>query len=254
LGVNEEKIEVWQGMLAKMPPYLIGPDGAVKEWLTPALDDRHSHRHASHLYPLYYGVPEEIAESPELIAGFKRIIEIKLDAHWRNNSSGFMSFGLVQLGQAATSLGEAELAYQCLKHLVNRYWLNNLASMHNHKSLFNMDISGGLPAVIIQMLVASEPGEVRLLPALPAVWPSGAIEGVLCRGQVEVQRLAWDGQRLKVVLVSGKTQTLKLTCPKPIRSIRIQGESAQVGETQDALRGLLRLPEGESVSLDIVLD
>ena len=55
-----------------------------------------------------------------------------------------MSFGLVQLGQAAASLGEGELAYECLVHLVNRFWLNNLASMHNHKSLFNMDISGGI--------------------------------------------------------------------------------------------------------------
>ena len=63
-----------------------------------------------------------------------------------------MSFGVVQLGQAATSLGESEMAYKCLIPLVNRYWLNNLASMHNHKSLFNMDISGGMPAVIIKML------------------------------------------------------------------------------------------------------
>ena len=66
-----------------------------------------------------------------------------------------------------TSLGEGELAYHCLTHLVNRFWLNNLASMHNHRSLLNMDISGGMPAVIIKMLVASEPGRVQLLPALP---------------------------------------------------------------------------------------
>ncbi|MEE8450634.1 MAG: glycoside hydrolase N-terminal domain-containing protein, partial [Thermoguttaceae bacterium] len=123
LGVNEEKIPVWQAMLDKMPPYMIGEDGAVKEWLTPKLEDRHGHRHASHLYPLYDGLPEEIAESPELRDAFKRLIEIKLERHWQNNSSGFMSFGIVQLGQASTSLGEPEMAYRCLVHLVNRYWL-----------------------------------------------------------------------------------------------------------------------------------
>ena len=57
------------------------------------------------------------------------------EKHWKNNQVGFMSFGLVQLGQAATSLGEGELAYHCLKHLANRFWLNNMASMHNHRAL-----------------------------------------------------------------------------------------------------------------------
>ena len=90
------------------------------------------------------------------------------------------AFGLVQLGQAATSLGEGELAYHCLTHLVNRFWLNNLASMHNHRSLFNMDISGGMPAVIIKMLVASDVGRIQVLPALPAAWPSGPGTGSSC--------------------------------------------------------------------------
>ncbi len=77
---------------------------------------------------------------------------------------------------------------------MNRFWLNNLASMHNHRSLFNMDISGGMPAVIIKMLVASDPGRIQLLPALPAAWPSGTIEGVLCRGAIEIKSLQWDGK------------------------------------------------------------
>ncbi|GAG02180.1 unnamed protein product, partial [marine sediment metagenome] len=177
LGVNQEKIPLWQTMLEKMPEYMINEDGAIKEWLTPKLEDRYSHRHSSHLYALFDGMPEEIARDPTLQAAFKRVIEIKLERHWKDNRSGYMSFGVVQIGQAAASLEENELAYQCLVHLVNRYWLNNLASMHNHKTLFNMDISGGMPAVIIKMLVASDPGKIQLLPALPAAWPSGAIEG-----------------------------------------------------------------------------
>ncbi|MCK7482630.1 MAG: glycoside hydrolase N-terminal domain-containing protein [Candidatus Moduliflexus flocculans] len=95
----------------------------------------------------------------------------------------------MQLGQAAASLGDEELAYRCLTQLINRFWLNNLASMHNHRSLFNMDISGGMPSVIIKMLVASDPGGLQLLPALPKAWPTGTIEGVLCRGQIEIKRL-----------------------------------------------------------------
>lgn len=213
LGVNKDKIGTWQMMLKKMPDYLVSEEGVVKEWLTPKLADQLNHRHSSQLYALYDAMPEEIANNPQLKAAFKRMIELKLQRHWSGSTSGFMSFGLVQLGQASTSLGEADLAYQCLIPLVNRYWLNNLASMHNHKSLFNMDISGGMPAVIIKMLVASDPGHIRVLPALPSVWPQGEIKGVLCRGQIEISSLKWDKNLIRVSLVSGKDQTILLDSP-----------------------------------------
>jgi hypothetical protein len=88
--------------------------------------------------------------------------------------------------------------------------------MHNHRSLFNMDISGGMPAVIIKMLVASDPGKLKLLPALPAAWPAGTIEGVLCRGQIEVKRLRWDANGLEVTLRSAKPQQVTLELPYAI--------------------------------------
>jgi len=203
LGVNHEKIPLWRTMLEKMPDYMINQDGAVKEWLTPKLEDQNRHRHSSHLYALFDGMPAEIAEDPQLQAAFKRVIEIKLERHWKDNASGFMSFGVVQLGQAATSLGDSELAYECLKPLVNRYWLHNLASMHNHKTLFNMDISGGMPAVIIKMLLASEPGKIELLPALPSAWPEGKVTGLLARGGFEVD-IAWKAGKLTETVIRSK--------------------------------------------------
>ncbi len=218
LGVNAEKIPVWESLIARLPDYVISEDGVLQEWCTPKLADNLGHRHSSQLYPLFDGDPERIREDPELAAAFRKIIEIKLDRHWKK-SSGFMSFGLVQLGLAAASLGEGELAYRCLEHLVERYWLNNLASMHNHKSLFNMDISGGMPAVIIKMLVQSEPGRIELLPALPEAWPTGVIEGVLCRGQVEIERLEWKKGWLRVILRSEVEQEITVYLPGEIESV-----------------------------------
>ena len=251
LGVNQEKIPVWKTMLEKMPDYIIGDDGAVKEWLTPKLEEQHDHRHSSQLYPLYDGMPDEIAQDPELQAGFRRIVEIKLDEHYGDNSSGFMSFGVVQLGQAATSLGESELAYRSLVQLANRYWLHNLASMHNHRSLFNMDISGGMPAVIIKMLVASSPGRIQLLPARPAAWPSGAIEGVLCRGQIEIKRLHWEKGRILIDLISAKDQTVVVEAPDEIRGISVKKGDVLIGEASQKNRRRLTLPAGQRVALDI---
>ena len=252
LDLDHEKIPLWRSMLKKMPPYMISEeDGVVKEWLTPKLKDNLNHRHSSQLYPLYDGMPEGIADDPKLREAFRRIIEIKLEKHWKAKKSGFMSFGLVQLGQAATSLGDGDLAYACLKPLVNRYWFSNLASTHNHRSLFNMDISGGMPAVIIKMLVASDPGEVHLLPALPSAWPSGTIEGVLCRGQIEVERLQWRKDRIQARLRSAKRQTVALMLPADAERVSVERGDADVKPAEKAHTWTLALPAGEAVELAV---
>ncbi len=253
LGRNRDRISTWQNMLAKMPDYMIDDNGIIKEWLTPRLKNRDNHRHCSQLYPLFDGMPEEIAQSPELQAAFRKSIEYKLDKHWKNNQRGFMSFGLVQLGQAATSLREGELAYHCLKHLVNRFWLNNLASMHNHRTLFNMDISGGMPAVIIKMLVASDPGRIQLLPALPSAWSSGRINGVLCRGAIEIHRLQWDENRIEVTVTSRKLQTVVLELPSRISQLSITKGAAKTSPSGRANQRRLTLPTGQSVAMLIKL-
>ncbi|MBN2133994.1 MAG: glycoside hydrolase N-terminal domain-containing protein [Sedimentisphaerales bacterium] len=249
LDVNRHKILLWEKMLTRMPDYMISEEGAVKEWLTPKLADNLNHRHSSQLYPLYDGMPTEIAGDPRLREGFRKIVEHKLEHHYKR--AGFMSFGVVQLGQAATSLGEGELAYQAMVRLVNSYWLNNLASMHNHKSLFNMDISGGMPAVLIKMLVASDPGAIELLPALPAAWPSGTIDGVLCRGQIEIKRLRWDEGQILVRLVSDKEQTVTLEVPGEIRDISVTMGKASVRRSDQGSRRRLSLRAGQEVALKI---
>jgi hypothetical protein len=255
LKVNGAKIPVWEKMLTKMPPYLINEDGAVKEWLTPKLTDNYNHRHSSQLYALLDGMPEEIARDPKLQDSFKRLIELKLDRHWTNweKQSGFMSFGLVQLGQAAASLGEAELAYRALVPLINRYWLHNFASMHNAKKLFNTDISGGMPAVLIKMLADSDPGVVRLLPARPAAWPKGTIEGILGRGQIEIKRLAWDGKAIEATILSGKAQDIRLFVPAEIATAAVTKGGAGIRAAGDAKSRLLSLPAGREITVAIRL-
>jgi len=253
LGVNADKIAVWQKMLAKMPDYMINEDGAVKEWLTPKLLDNYNHRHSSQLYALFDGMPDEIARSPKLQAAFKRTIELKLERHWANSlkKNGYMAFGLVQLGQAATSLGDAGLAYRCFVPLANRYWYDNLATTHNATELFNTDLSGGLPAVIIKMLTASAPGVVELLPALPEAWPAGTIEGVSCRGQIEIKSLHWQPGTILVTLKSGKDQEIALRAPSEIKSLVVKKGKAAVRNADDPKSRLVSLPWGQDIQLEI---
>src|SRR5690606_39290930 len=88
-------------------------------------------------------------------------------AWWRTNGDE-MAYGLVQLGLAAAALGLADEAWQALAQLAGRYWRANLVPTHNVGEIFNIDICGGLPALVVAMVVRGRPGRVDLLPALPA--------------------------------------------------------------------------------------
>ena len=251
LGKNADKIPVWEKMLTKMPEYMVAENGIIKEWLTPKLGNNDAHRHSSQLYPLYDGLPAEIANSPKLRSAFIKSVEDKLERYWKDNERGFMSFGIVQLGQVAASLGHGEIAHHCLKHLVYGFWLNNLASMHNRRTLFNMDISGGQPSVVIKMLVASDPGQIKLLPALPKAWPTGTIEGVLCRGQIEIKSLKWNADGVDVTLLSGKAQTITLELPGAISELKVVKGAAKAAKGGAANQQKLTLPANEEVTLKI---
>jgi hypothetical protein len=114
-----------------------------------------------------------------------------------------------------------------------------------------MDISGGMPAVIIKMLVASAPGKIRLLPARPEAWPSGTIEGVLCRGQIEIEQLQWSGEHVLVRLVSVKKQSIELEVPDTFGDFMVKEGKASVEETGRSNVRNLYLPAREAITLEI---
>jgi len=159
----------------------------------------------------------------------------------------------VQLGQASSSLGDADLAYRSFVPLVNRYWLHNFASMHNAKKLFNTDISGGMPSVLIMMLAASDPGRIRLFPARPAAWPKGTIEGILCRGQIEIKRLAWDGKAIAATFLSAKTQDVRVSAPAEIATAAVTKGTAGIRAAGDAKSRMLSLPAGREIAVEFRL-
>ena len=220
LGLGADDIVRWRALAAKLPDYQIGPDGAVKEWSTPLLEDNQAHRHASHLYELFSGLPDEIATDIRLRTAFGVALEKRLDVRRaefapggkgpKGRPPGEMAFGIVQQGLAAASLRKGEACGEIVNWLSHHYWRPNLMTTHNPNQYFNADLCGGLPALITRMLVDSQPGWIDLLPATPRDWPAGKIEGIRARGQVEVSRLAWNGNGVRAVLRSDIAQTVEV--------------------------------------------
>ncbi|MCP3015580.1 glycoside hydrolase family 95 protein [Nocardiopsis dassonvillei] len=192
----------WARLGARLPGYRVAPGGELAEWAGPAgpvgQTERHAHRHASHLYPLWYETDPALA-SPRLRAAAVAAVRARL-AWWRGQESDEMAFGLVQLGLAAANLGLAAEAHETLSLLATRYWRPTLVPTHNRGSLFNVDIGGGFPAVAAAMLARSAEGRLDLLPALPREWASGRVEGLRARGGVVVELLEWSGGRARARL------------------------------------------------------
>ena len=240
LGTGEDDIRRWTALYAKLPDYQI-KDGAVKEWSTPLLDDNNAHRHASHLYELFAGMPDAIATNPPLREAFGVTLENRLDVRRAEfapggkgpsgRPPGEMAFGIVQQGLAAASLRQGEDCGEIINWLSHNYWRPNLMTTHNPDQYFNADLCGGLPALLIRMLLDSQPGWIELLPATPLDWPSGQIEGVRARGQIEVRQLAWDAAKVKAVLRSEISQTIEVRCA---------GNASKV----------VKLPKGEDVAVE----
>jgi len=87
LGTDADSVPKWKAMLAKMPPYLLEPDGTMKEWAWPTLQERYSHRHISHLYGAWPGDEIDPDRTPQLaraamMADRRRVPE-RLAAHGR---------------------------------------------------------------------------------------------------------------------------------------------------------------------------
>lgn len=232
LGVNKDKVGFWQRMLERLPQYELNADGELREWTWKDLADNHEHRHASHLLGLYYRHDPEIMNNKALIDGVRRAIERRLDYRKTSREGGVMAFGLSQLAFPACAIGDKKLAFDILCMAADNYFNNNLVTTHDPHRIFNTDMSGAYPAMVIDMLVYSDMGEINFLPACPADWSSGEIRGLSLRGGIRLDRLSWDSAGCMAVLTSKTDQTV---------SVRLRG-----GDSRS-----VKLGAGESVTVAI---
>jgi hypothetical protein len=251
--VPDDKMHTWRALLDKLPPYPVDADGALAEWGWSGLRNNDAHRHASHLYPLFYEPDPEVVGDPRLRRAAQAAIEARLRWRKSNDPGGRMAFGLVQLGMAAAHLGLAELAYQVLTQLATRYWRPSLVSTHDAGSIFNVDLCGGLPALVTEMLVQSSRDAVLLLPALPGAWPSGSIDGVACRGQVTVEHLSWGPLGLTAVLRSSRPMSLRVALPDSASRIQVDNLPAQADHSVDRGETLLEFASARAATLTAIL-
>jgi hypothetical protein len=250
LGIEKEHVPRWEALQAKLPDYVINPDGALAEWAYPGLGDNYNHRHSSHIYGVYPSLEISPGRTPALFKAARVAIEKRLDA----GLGGKTGHGYMHVSLIAARLKNPALLGRMMRDFSRQSFVNtSLMTCHNPgPQIYNLDTTFSMPAVMTEMLVYSEPGLIELFPALPQeLFSRGTLRGVLARGGVVVEELGWNmtlGQA-HVRLRSSVEQALLLRLGVEMRFVKASDPEDRGRVSKEKTGWRIHLPAGRALRL-----
>ncbi|HEY3455478.1 MAG TPA: glycoside hydrolase family 95 protein [Bryobacteraceae bacterium] len=219
-----------QAALKRLPPFRIGKLGQLQEWQQDYEEAAPGHRHISHLWALYPGDQIDIFRTPDLAKAARVTLERRLA-----NGGGQTGWSRAWVVNYWARFQEGDKAYESLQVLLRQSTFPNLMDSHPAKPtpVFQIDGNFGGAAGMAEMLLQSQNGELRFLPALPHVWPEGSFTGLRARGGWQVD-LAWaGGKATAATLRASRNELQRLRPPKDQRIAAITSQGKPVHVTQD---------------------
>jgi hypothetical protein len=247
--IEADGVQRWKAILAKLPPYLMEPDGTLKEWAWPTLEERYAHRHISHLYGAWPGDEIDPDRTPQLalaamIADRMRVPE-RLAAHGRCHRA-----------LVGARLKDCYMVDTELRQLIEQgYVARTLRCSHDPWAFPMPDAQGGIPTIMMEMLAYSRPGVIEVLPALPETLKKGSINGMLLRTFARLDQLTWnmDARAVDLTVTSFRPQDVTLIARYGIEEIKAPAGVLAAPLKSDMANCYLHLPQGKAVSIHLKL-
>lgn len=187
--------------LAKLPDFKISKHKTLQEWFRDYEEEDINHRHVSHLYGLYPG--DILIDNENLKIAVKNSLNRRQDegTGW---CIAWKACLFARLGDGNRSL---ELLNRQLRLTKEERILTkgggtypNLFCAHPP---FQIDGNFGFAAAMLEMLIFSKEGEIKLLPALPSVWKKGKVSGIKAVGNYEIA-FSWEDYQVKNLSIKAK--------------------------------------------------
>lgn len=241
LKLDETELPAWKSLHQKLPDYLLDEDGAVKEWSFAYSVENYNHRHVSHHYDVWPGRAISPEKTPDLVKPF--ILSNRKRAHQDDSCHGVIHryFTAVRLHDMADTI------YNLRTLMEHGYVTRALNTMHYPYRLHCPDLQGAMPAIVLEMLVYSDEGFIKLLPAVPDDLRKGSLHGVWLYTFAKIENMEWDLKdgRVSVELSSLRDQQITLSFPIGYKKVYVNDELC--GENGNGLE--LNLVKGSVTKL-----
>lgn len=174
----------WEGMLAKIPEYMVNDDGAIAEWMDKSVHDNYFHRHLSHVYPLFPGTEIEDNGREDLIPAFEKAVDMRV-------LGSYTGWSLTHMSAIYARLGRSEKAYKMINMMTKVCLLENFFTMHNdfrqmgittnkmgndRFAEVQLDAVMGTVNAIQEWLIRLTKKKIYLLPACPEKLSCGSVK------------------------------------------------------------------------------
>lgn len=197
----------------KLPPMQVGQYGQLQEWIEDLDNPEDHHRHISHLYGLFPSTQISPYRHPELYSAANTTLLERGDVStgwsmgWKVNW-----WARLQNGEHALKLISNQLSP------VGEHGGGTYTNLFDAHAPFQIDGNFGCTSGITEMLMQSHDGAIQLLPALPAEWKQGHVNGLRARGGFTITALEWkDGKVVKLKILSTLGGNCRIRVPNALQ-------------------------------------